>query len=691
MNILRFGIPSVDRLLGTGQKSPADPPIAKFGLDLTARCLPTSLCLSGPEGTGKSVLGLHLASRYRADVGDPSVKIIYVSTDLSGDKAQQVWENFDLGHPHERVSPFVRWDDLLGVKEWVKSQREKAIYSRYLPATYCYRQHSAGSAGAPKLNLTAHTLVSDSMAANGSVPLVDYLRSRLSSDAFKVAFLDLARESLGDAWGVLNRLLHAIPRNSKGPSHLLIVDAVEGLESLVGERDAFGERSTRRARINQIMRLAAGKCHIFFVVEESDEQVHLPEDYITDVVIRLRSRRVGQYNRRTIEVVKCRGQSHTRGEHPFTIRKGNGSTTGYQQNADDPIILRSTGEKQGYVLVFPSLHYLSRETMERGPNEMSRPSGLQSSPFNAGFGIRYLDNMLASPPEKDRTDYGLPGHRVTALIGDPSTHKSHLGYAFIGQEFARVLGAIEMLNSVSLNSILRRLTAGGTEDPSVLALRLPAIVDWCRDSSDETLQKLAKTLEQTGGGVLITTKDVDVDQLADRLTDWIMPHDFNWIGLGDSEARGQKRFSVEKKRKLLRLLIVSRIVCRRLEVHDLPTPVLFHVIAETISGARRIIVGNGKRCCGDTSRLRVVLDDFSTWKEIYPDVKNEPLFLPALLFHLRRGKVTALIVDTHPGRPDIPISDPLDSEFRALVDHQLYTWRHNCPAINRTESVGWQS
>jgi hypothetical protein len=35
------------------------------------------------------------------------------------------------------------------------------------------------------------------------------------------------------------------------------IDAVEGFETLVGEKDAFGETASRRARVAQIMQTAA--------------------------------------------------------------------------------------------------------------------------------------------------------------------------------------------------------------------------------------------------------------------------------------------------------------------------------------------------------------------------------------------------------------------------------------------------
>jgi KaiC/GvpD/RAD55 family RecA-like ATPase len=107
--VLRFGIPSLDRLMGVkpGGRS-REKPIDDYGFYLSEKGSPASLCLIGPDGTGKSVLSLHLASRYKADnlSGEAIPKVLYVSSDFSHERAARVWENFDLGHPDDRFAPF---------------------------------------------------------------------------------------------------------------------------------------------------------------------------------------------------------------------------------------------------------------------------------------------------------------------------------------------------------------------------------------------------------------------------------------------------------------------------------------------------------------------------------------------------------------------------------------------------------
>src|SRR5579872_6286412 len=94
--IIQFGIPTLDELLGKSGDDVAEP-IHRFGLRLQ-NAGTSSLCIVGPDGTGKSVLGLHLASRYAAqtfsvtgDSPDGVPAILYISTDLNFKKAEAVW------------------------------------------------------------------------------------------------------------------------------------------------------------------------------------------------------------------------------------------------------------------------------------------------------------------------------------------------------------------------------------------------------------------------------------------------------------------------------------------------------------------------------------------------------------------------------------------------------------------------
>src|SRR5260221_93902 len=105
--LLQFGIPSLDGLFGVDPEA-SEPRLHGMRVDagFNGRSETTSICIAGPSGTGKSILGLHLASYYRAQHGD-SPRIIYASTDFSWAKANTVWRKFKLATPQKRESPFL--------------------------------------------------------------------------------------------------------------------------------------------------------------------------------------------------------------------------------------------------------------------------------------------------------------------------------------------------------------------------------------------------------------------------------------------------------------------------------------------------------------------------------------------------------------------------------------------------------
>src|SRR5438105_2846302 len=117
---LRFGIPSLDELLRRDAGTPLHASATGLVSDQTLRTrggmaidtyaknksARTTGCIIGPDGTGKSILALHLASRYIADANQDDVKVLYASTDLSYAKAFRIWAHFGLGHPNLRSQPF---------------------------------------------------------------------------------------------------------------------------------------------------------------------------------------------------------------------------------------------------------------------------------------------------------------------------------------------------------------------------------------------------------------------------------------------------------------------------------------------------------------------------------------------------------------------------------------------------------
>src|SRR5262249_7294325 len=145
-------------------------------------------------------------------------------------------------------------------------------------------------------------------------------------------------ESGGDDWSLVNRILATVPASDHltTPRNLMIVDSIAGFETLVGDLDAFGQRITRRARLAQMLRAAVHHWNLVLIVEEPREGDHTAEEFVTDMVIRLRRNVHGNTTRRTLEIEKARSAGHGIGEHPFAIRDGLGSSTRSWENPDDP-------------------------------------------------------------------------------------------------------------------------------------------------------------------------------------------------------------------------------------------------------------------------------------------------------------------------------------------------------------------
>lgn len=668
---LRFGIPTLDQLLGDASEDRSQPDQNRFGFKYVEDA-GTSFCLIGPHGTGKSVLALHFASRYLADSlieEDHGARIFYVSTDLSHSMALNVWYNFALDTPNRRSVPFGRKYAGPTPTEAVQQQ---ILLTRRVP-------HSSEDEAAGMKNAIAP----------GSASLAAFVAGCGNSETSwsEITFVDLAANSAGDDWGFVHRLIAVLPEPDSGHRrHLVIVDAVEGLETLVGEKDAFGETTSRRARIAQVLRTAFNKCHLFFVVEEPAEGKRIPEEFVSDIVIRLRNIHEGGYDRRTVEIQKARGPGHIRGQHSYVIRTGKGTFTGSQENPDDlpvkaeklpvhftkrpkiseEIAVKMHNERsyQAYVHVLPSLHQLTRQIM--AVKGSARPT---PNPHLTEFGVTHLDDMLA---QNDQGEKGLPCSTVTALIGDAETHKSALG-----------------------NSFLYRCLYD-----EILDLR----------SQEETSHRSRNV------AILLTTKDVDAEGLARRFLKWAWMEaktgqlpEAKWLHRFPSIERfagsdehnqsvldrrgplGQREHIKPSPRfnAKVRQLVSRNILCRRLEVHYLNSEALVHIVQQAVIKAQQKIgllpeigsTAHGERLPDSKTRyqiswkVRLVIDDFSVIRNTYTAVREDPLFLPFLTFHLKREGVSTLIIDTNPGRPDGERPAHPSDDLRALADHHLYTWR----------------
>lgn len=745
---LRFGIQSLDRLIGSVQKKGVT---TRYGIDLSPPTRPegdtqltsadeqitSSVCLAGPDGTGKSVFSLHLASQYLADClettpegvkGDLCPKILYISTDLAYTIALRVWNRFDLNCPLERREP------LLELKEGRKNPPGKPV----------------------RIGLQQYFPSEDSNSKNS---IINYLE--ISSEKptvsesinAEVCFVDLATRTAGDDWGFVHRLLSMLDEPEKDqPRHLMVLDAVEGFETLVGDLNAFGERSSRRSRIAQVMRLAAAKCHLLLVVEERRDE-RFPEEFVTDVVVRLRNVESGRYLRRTVEIEKARGQLHVRGQHPYVIRDGGGSTTGEQINADDPKVVKGKKEQQAYAHVFLSPDHTNREIMahQYDPRETAATDRF------AAFGIPYLDNMLGGSGQRakrhkdDEGDTrGLACGSATALLGDSLTQKSQLGEAFLSRAFypyADELGKEISTHARSqaignLAGIIEKAIPAVAHDKALAKRVTEQAVGEIEKQTEEILARVnARMGDYEPATVMFTTRDVNNDDLAEQFCQWLKEEDAivakdgavgKALGLKEKQKDaaaadeliaqvesgitwfaeqfekyekktnanfesfkahasyqvGSDKFTDLLAKQILKRKIKSyikdRTICRRFEIHDIPSAILLHIFQRNIEKAQRIMlrIPEGGDLPGAAERfraswrIRVVIDDLNSFRNIFPEISDDPLMLPSLLFMLGREGVTSLIIDSQSsGSPELSITERFDSSVRELVQTRIYTWR----------------
>ncbi len=581
MQVIRFGIPSLDQLLGQGPEAPC------AGFAVPDRAESATFCLIGPDGTGKSVLALHLASWYIASLDGPRLdhcKVLFASTDLSQARALTAWRNFSLDAPSDRAARLHRLT--------------------------CPLAEIDGPSGlfAGEVKLQPYRPL-ESSGAPGSPWFVDYFASPADSPEKErqVAFVDLEATTAGDDWGLLCRLVAGLDTPPDGDErHLVIVDAVEGLEALVGEKDVYGEERTRRSRIAQLVRAAEGKCHLVFVVEAGSGDDRHPEEFIADVVLRLRLVTEGGYLKRTAEVEKVRGQPHVRGQHVVRIRHCGTETDGHP-NPDTPDVCRGDGSPISHVQVLHSLHRRSGEGARAEPRQ-GTPSPAAAA--FTGFGITYLDGMLAGgrPPLAEGSDpAGLPGGAITTLLGNDATHKGKLGRAWLSRCFTTSgstwgVAAKVCMGSIHRGELVRRLNEHGAN----IGVDEPRLVYRRLDTHHTTPESLF--------------------------------HLFQCVVL---EAQ-----------RILHTLITG-------------------APPESVAAFRSWKRGQGE---GHLWRVRLLIDDWSLIESAYPEVRGCPLLLPSLIDFLKKEGVSTLVIATCSGSPNRILEEDTLASLRTLSDHHLYTW-----------------
>ncbi|MFO1065214.1 MAG: ATPase domain-containing protein [Pirellulales bacterium] len=423
--IFSTGVPGIDSLL--------DPD----GLGYTVEDGTFVGCIAGPDGVGKSILGLHAAAHYARGDGSTRPIVVYASTDLSHEQAKSSWGKFALHRPLKRRTRLRDKLDSLAISS--PKLLEELKERDDLLAESC------------RLNwVSPHILDTTQDNQPKSFRTILEPQSTVGPYVPEVHLLDLARYSAGDDWGLINRMLglfadlkDSAPIATDRCNHLVILDAVEGLEAMVGDRDAFGLKRSRRSRLAQLVRVSKKVgCNLIFIIEQREEHVHLDEVFIADFVIRLRASDSYGYQRKTIEIEKARGVPHIRGRHEFQIRKGAGCDLG-GNCADEPIMTidepaasaanqadaKKDDDTFAYVQVMPSLDVKPDVDPTIGNNSN------RDMP-NRWFGISPLDDWLR-PQNNHKPGKNDIGNldRLLAVVGESGTFKSRLGIAFAAQAF----------------------------------------------------------------------------------------------------------------------------------------------------------------------------------------------------------------------------------------------------------------
>ena len=346
-NRLSFGVPGIDSLV-----SPEEMGYLAGKNESTRRNLenlddkkPVVACITGPDGVGKSILSLSAASTFAASNEISSGRVIYASTDLNFSQAFSAWESFGFDLPQKRYEALRKQVDQfhLSAGQLRKIEAQKPAFSD------CKLEW-----------LSPFTDIQEGEGKPKSIQRLFPVMSELDKNT--VFFLDLAEYSGGDDWSLINHVVGLLRNQFPEPDakHLLVVDAVEGLEAMAGKRDRFGLERTRRSRLAQLIRLARkANCNVVFVIEQGDTLAHLDEVFVSDLVIKLRSEQIDGYLQKTIEIEKARGVSHVRGIHEMQIRSGKGGGNGGIAVPDDPRIPFpeiDSATTLSYLHVIPSLH-----------------------------------------------------------------------------------------------------------------------------------------------------------------------------------------------------------------------------------------------------------------------------------------------------------------------------------------------
>ena len=677
------------------------------------------MALVGPDGVGKSILALHLASHYLAtqptpDRPNPTLpKVLYFSTDLSALQAQSTWRNFWLSHPHCRAAMLdYAYPDLRIPLEFPRPSLAEPVELK---------------------NIYAEGGLPEGMTEQNSAHLRDAKLFECGTQA-EVLFFDLQRTTMGDDWTFINRLVGQLPDTAddcgggEPPRHLVIIDAVEGLETVVGDKDAFGEPRSRRSRIAQLIRTCVRKrTHIVLTVEEPREDDRRPEQFVADVVIRLRQELDAGYNIRTVEIEKCRSLPHVRGKHEISVRNGTGTRTGDQMNLDDPavpapdrvaddaneyfaehgrlkLVDPALGEpidvtrEMAHIHVVPSLHRWNRSV--RG--EKGRLNQAFDPPT---FGLPAIDALFADRPPRwsrqqspplggpaarpDRSPFGTQS--LSLLLGDAGTSKSQLSLRFLAEAFRvrredrhgfdrqdRREWQYDADNGVAV-----LVTSNWNEHGAVIdrILRHHQYAKLKEGERTIARQQLADrvmcrriSVRYLTGAHFLQFVESYVHHAQARLFRGLFTGDGRTQTLGWLRTRRDMAIGGSQRAAYLDEVVaaVEAVIERVNQGQTL----------DRISDGLRSLLFNRARFHNEaiwlrrelSPPIRLVIDDWTLIRETHPAIRDDPLVLQSLLAVIQREGVSALIVSTQSGQPNVGDQQLAEQDLRKLDFAKLFTW-----------------
>lgn len=697
MNRLRFTIPELDALFGRTQQNPsedhveklqshtnarrhrleespedhveqlqshavsANPPFEAWGLQYpespgSQPPITTSLCISGPTGTGKSILGLHLASAYLHDfqfAPKPPV-VIYFSTDLTYDVARFQFNAFFLHNLVKREIPF------FGGFRYQPQVRKNGMEARDI-----------------SLNRILPEMLHEDKGALGT-HLRRGIKERDATDDLTIAFVDLASRTSGDDWSFIDSVISLLQTHPGDTPHLVVVDSTSGLHQFGGTTDRFGAHQEKENRLDQLLRVCKDRCHLVLIAQDSLPEAEPVEVGMVDHAIRLRSREDGATKFRSIEVIKTRTGAHVRGEHQFVSRNGSPGNTGSYEWPDMPAC------KHSYLLVLHSLDYLGSQLAEPKYYPLVGNGTAQ-------FRSELLDTVVGRGER-----LGIRRGLMSALIGDENSHKARIGREFLAAGLAHGERALYLstaaMDSEHLWDRFHKLIEEKNPDLRGDVHRKPReeILKWnllyrCCEVRNLNGPLIAHIVRQM---LFKEQRRILVKHFGKKDGVPKEDHDPDRVPKEDHDPRA---YQISKEQSDAILKLRSRLVgfdedsvARAEEV-----PAQLWKLCK-LDGEPDMKVFD---CAKDLSRIRFVIDDLSLIKSVYRVFEKDSLLLPYLVRFLVSEGVTTLICDTQPGDPKVVIDNEFDREVRAYCDRITHTWHvkffgENKVAITSYPSMG---